>query len=51
MKITIECGSCGRTVETDVVNIIKTLIECAERKSVYGGFLCEDCVKALEEEN
>lgn len=38
----------GKLVEADIVGIIRTIIECAERKSIYGGFMCQDCANDIE---
>jgi hypothetical protein len=46
----IECAKCGIVLEAEVDGIIRTILECAERESIYGGFCCEDCVKAMDGE-
>lgn len=43
MKICVECANCGVQTKADVVGIIRTLIECAERDSIYAGFLYNNC--------
>jgi hypothetical protein len=49
MKIAIDCSKCGKTNEADIAFIIKTLIDCADRDSIYGGFMCADCAETLDE--
>ena len=51
MKMKIECGKCGIVLEAEVDGIISTMLECAERDSIYGGFCCEDCAEKLDDEN
>jgi hypothetical protein len=50
MKVSIECANCGVPTKADVVGIIRTLIECAERDSIYGGFLCNNCADEESDE-
>mgnify|MGYP000852022565 CR=1 FL=1 len=50
MKVCVECANCGVQTKADVVGIIRTLIECAERDSIYGGFLCNDCAGEQDDE-
>lgn len=50
MRVTIECGNCGKLIDADVIGIIETLIACAKHNSIYGGFLCEGCGEQLDEE-
>ena len=49
MKVSVSCSACNKVAKLDVAHIIRTLLDCVERKSVYGGYLCEDCADALEE--
>ncbi|HNX29471.1 MAG TPA: hypothetical protein PKN87_08705 [Syntrophomonadaceae bacterium] len=51
MKINIECVICGMDTKVDVVEIIGTIIECAERDSIYGGFICSDCNNEQDHES
>ncbi len=50
MKILIECSHCGKTLEANMDGIIRTLLECAENKSIYSGVLCEECAEDMDEE-
>lgn len=50
MKMKIECNKCGKVLEAEVDGIIRTMLECAERDSIYGGFCCEDCAEAMDDE-
>ncbi|MGS0764401.1 hypothetical protein [Syntrophomonas curvata] len=43
MKVNIECANCGAQTKADIVGIIRTLVDCSQRDSIYGGFLCSDC--------
>lgn len=46
MKITVECRECGKAIKADLAQLIRTLIDCAEHGSIYGGFMCEYCAEA-----
>lgn len=43
MKLEIECSRCGDSHKADVLDIIVSLIKAAENKSIYCGFICEEC--------
>lgn len=47
----VECKECGQVVETDGVHIIRTIIECCDKQSIYSGFLCNGCAELLVEED
>lgn len=46
MKIAVECRDCGKAIKADLAQLIKTLVDCAEHESIYGGFMCEYCAEA-----
>ena len=46
MKIAVECRDCGKVIKADLAQLIKTLVDCAEHGSIYGGFMCEYCAEA-----
>lgn len=50
MKMKIECNKCGKVLEAEIDGIIRTMLECAERDSIYGGFCCEDCAEDMDDE-
>mgnify|MGYP003591550423 FL=1 len=50
MKILIECAHCSNVITADVDGIIRTLLECAERESIYGGFCCQKCAEEMDDE-
>lgn len=50
MKLSIECGCCGKPVEADVQNITELLMECAQNKSIFTGFFCADCEVYLDDD-
>lgn len=49
MKVSVSCSACSKVAKLDVDSIIRTLLNCAEQESVYGGYLCEGCAASLEE--
>ena len=50
MKMKIECNKCRKVLEAEIDGIIRTMLECAERDSIYGGFCCEDCAEDMDDE-
>jgi hypothetical protein len=50
MKVRVECANFGVQNKADVAGIIRTIIECAERDSIYGGFICNDCAGEQDDE-
>ena len=50
MRMLIECTQCGIVLEAEVDRIIRTMLDCAERESIYGGFCCEDCADEMDDE-
>jgi hypothetical protein len=50
MKIPMECTKCKKVCDVDVLSVIKGMIDTAEIKSIYSGFLCEDCMMTLAAE-
>ena len=50
MRMLIVCAQCGIVLEAEVDRIIRTLLECAERESIYGGFCCEECADEMDDE-
>ena len=50
MRMLIECAQCGIVLEAEVDGIIRTMLDCAERESIYGGFCCEDCADEMDDE-
>ncbi len=49
MKVSVSCSACNKVAKLDVDCIIRTLLNCAEQESIYGGYLCGDCAASLEE--
>ena len=35
VKISIECGACDNVVDVDLLEVIKTMIACAEKKNRF----------------
>mgnify|MGYP001191345343 CR=1 FL=1 len=50
MLVTVECQRCGRTNKIDVADAMRSVIEAAERDSIYGGFICNDCAGEQDDE-
>ena len=51
MKVKVECSECKRTEEVDLVSLIKIVVDCTVNDSIFGGFLCSTCNKAMDDEN
>ncbi len=51
MKVKVECTECKKTEEVDLVSHIKVVVDCAENDSIYAGFLCNNCIYAVDAEN
>jgi len=51
VRITVECRECGKTFKADLAQLIKTMVDCAEHGSIYGGFMCEYCAEANHAED
>lgn len=43
MVVIVECRGCGAEIGVDVCGAIRAIVEAAERKSIFGGFLCAEC--------
>lgn len=50
MKVTVECTKCGNEITIDICNAVRAVIEAAEHKSIYAGFLCTECGEADDED-
>lgn len=43
MKVTVEYNKCGTEITIDTCNAIRAIIEAAENKSIFSGFICTEC--------
>jgi glutamine synthetase len=43
VKVTVEYNKCGTEITIDTCNAIRAIIEAAENKSIFSGFICTEC--------
>lgn len=49
MIVTVECAHCGAETQMDICGAVKAIIEAAEHRSIFGGFLCTQCGETDED--
>lgn len=49
MIVKVECTACGVPLKIKLEDMINALIDCAERDSIFSGYMCATCGESREE--